>query len=327
MDTKALARARDRLAEQKAKHAVLRDEREAEVYRKIPPLRTLDARLRALVGEVIGLAARSDGDFAAALARVQAESTELCAQKAEMLVANGYPANWLDEIVTCPHCRDTGYLKHGEMCDCLRELYEEEAKKDSTFLMPSLEESSFDNFSLKYYEGEAREQMALVFDACKKYAATFGRNSQNLLFRGRTGLGKTMLTKCIAKTVSEKGASVVYETALDAFNAFEEQKFSRDAETYAAASERVKRILSCDLLILDDLGTEMTTSFTQSALYNIINSRLAANKKTIISTNLSTGDLEKRYIEQTVSRIKGEFAVLVFKGRDIRAIKKEQRYL
>ena len=113
--------------------------------------------------------------------------------------------------------------------------------------------------------------------------------------------------------------------AQDAFAAFEEQKFSRDAETYAAASEKVNRILSCDLLILDDLGTELTTNFTQSALYSIINSRLAANKKTLISTNLSHEELATRYIPQTVSRLNGEYDTLFFMGRDIRAIKKEHR--
>ena len=119
---------------------------------------------------------------------------------------------------------------------------------------------------------------------------------------------------------------MVYETAQEAFAAFEEQKFSRDAETYAAATEKVKRILGCELLILDDLGTELTTSFTQSALYYIVNTRLTEHRKTIISTNLSDAELAARYIPQIMSRIGGEFDKLPFMGRDIRAIRKEQRY-
>ena len=119
---------------------------------------------------------------------------------------------------------------------------------------------------------------------------------------------------------------MVYESAQEAFGAFEEQKFSRDAETYATASEKVKRILCCDLLILDDLGTELTTSFTQSALYNIVNTRLTENRKTVISTNLTDAELASRYLPQIASRIGGEYDTLLFLGEDIRAIRKEQRY-
>ena len=325
MDGKALARARERLAQQKADNAALRDAREAEAYRRIPALRDADAELRALVGEVIAVTAAHGADSAEALERIQQRSAELCAKKAELLTANGYAADWLDEIVSCPRCRDTGYLKNGEMCACLQQLYREEKNAaDSVFLDSG--KNGFADFSLDYYTGEARQCMELTYAAARQYAVGFDEESPDLLLQGGTGLGKTFLSGCIAQVVSAKGYSVVYETAQAAFGAFEEQKFSRDAETYAAASEKVKRILGCDLLILDDLGTELTTGFTQSALYNIINSRLTENKKTIISTNLPDGELAARYIPQTVSRIAGEFDVLVFMGRDIRAIKKEQRY-
>jgi DNA replication protein DnaC len=168
--------------------------------------------------------------------------------------------------------------------------------------------------------------MELTLAAARAYAGGFGPDSTNLLLQGGTGLGKTLLSRCIAATVSAGGHSVVYETAQEAFGAFEEQKFSRDAETYAAASEKVKRTLHCELLILDDLGTELTTSFTQSALYNIVDSRLTAGRKTVISTNLTDAELAERYIPQIVSRIGGEYDKLPFLGRDIRAIRKEQRY-
>lgn len=325
MDGRVLRLARERLAEQKANNVALRDTREAEAYRAIPALRTVDAQLRALVGEVIGIAAERGSDTAAALARVDAQSAALCAEKAALLTEAGYPADWLDEIVNCPHCRDSGYRKDGSICSCLRALYEEEkARELSSALAAS--ERSFADFSLDYYTGEARACMELTLAAARAYAVGFDADSPNLLLQGGTGLGKTFLSGCIAQVVSSMGRSVVYETAQDAFAAFEEQKFSRDAETYAAASEKVKRILSCDLLILDDLGTELTTSFTQSALYSIINSRLAANKKTLISTNLSGEELAARYIPQTVSRLNGEYDTLFFMGRDIRAIKKERRY-
>ena len=166
----------------------------------------------------------------------------------------------------------------------------------------------------------------MTLNYCRSYAERFGEDSPNLLFRGGTGLGKTFLSGCVAKAVSDKGFSVVYETAGDAFAAFEDRKFSRDIAQSEEAADRVRRILDCELLILDDLGTEMSTGFTHSALYNIINSRLTKGKKTIVSTNLSAGEMEARYTPQVVSRIFGEYDTVPFRGRDIRAIKNERRY-
>ena len=325
MDGRLLNRARARLAEQKARAAALRESREAEAYAAIPGLRKIDAAQRGLVGEVLELTANGKMDAAAALERVQEKSLALCAEKSELLVSHGFPADYLEETVSCPKCADSGYLRDGSVCSCLAALYEEERSKELSSLLRAGEES-FADFRLDYYTGAARECMELTYAAAKSYAVNFGKDSPNLLLQGGTGLGKTFLSGCIARVVSAKGCSVVYEGAQEAFGAFEEQKFSRDAETYASASEKVKRILGCDLLILDDLGTELTTSFTQSALYNIVNTRLTAGRKTIISTNLEDDELAARYIPQTVSRISGEYDTLLFMGRDIRAIRKEQGY-
>ena len=325
LDGKLLARARERLAERRAANAMETDRREAEVYAAVPEIRRIDAEMRGLLGELLDITGGGE-DAAAGLARVQRRSAELCAEKAEYLTRRGYGADYLDGIVSGPVCRDVGYLENGEICACLLRLYEEEKAKDLSVLLRAGEES-FADFRLDYYTGEARECMEVTLDAARAYAENFGPDSPNLLLQGGTGLGKTLLSGCIARTVSALGRSVVYETAQDAFAAFEEQKFSRDAETYAAASEKVKRILNCDLLILDDLGTELTTSFTQSALYSIINSRLTACRHTIVSTNLTNAELAARYIPQIVSRIGGEFDTLPFMGRDIRAIRKEQRYI
>ena len=324
MDGKLLARARERLAARREANAAERDRREAEAYAKAPELRHIDADLRRLVGEVIGLTGRG-GDIAAELEQVRQESLRLCAEKAETLVAHGFPADWLDDLVSCPSCRDTGYRPDGTICDCLLRRYEEEKAKELSALLRA-GEKSFADFRLDYYTGEARACMELTLAAARAYAESFGPDSANLLLQGGTGLGKTFLSGCIARTVSSLGRSVVYETAQEAFTAFEEQKFSRDAETYAAASEKVRRILNAELLILDDLGTELTTSFTQSALYYIVNTRLTENRKTVISTNLTDAELAARYLPQIVSRLNGEYETLVFLGEDIRAIRKEQRY-
>ena len=325
LDGRLLSLARKRLAEKKDRNRALRESREAEAYAKIPALRQIDAAQRALVGEVLELTLDHRMDAAAALEQVQHRSTELCERKTALLRENGYPETWLDEVTDCAVCHDTGYLRDGSVCACLLALYEEERTREFSSSLKAGEEG-FADFRLDYYTGEARDCMELTFHAARQYAVSFGADSPNLLLQGGTGLGKTFLSGCIAKVVAAKGCSVVYETAQEAFAAFEEQKFSRDGETYAAASEKVKRILNCDLLILDDLGTELTTGFTQSALYHIINTRLTERRKTLISTNLTDGELAARYIPQIASRIGGEFDTLLFMGRDIRAIKKERRY-
>ena len=324
LDGKLLARARERLAERKAANQAEEDRREAEVYAAAPEIRQLDAQLRALLGEVLD-AACGGGDAAATLEAVREKSAALCTEKEQTLEARGWSRDYLSGVVSCPHCHDSGYRTDGSICTCLTALYEAEKAKELSTLLKAGEES-FADFRLDYYTGDARECMELTLAVARAYAERFGPESTNLLLQGGTGLGKTFLSGCIARTVSAGGRSVVYETAQEAFAAFEEQKFSRDAETYAAASEKVKRIASCDLLILDDLGTELTTSFTQSALYNIINSRLTAHRKTVISTNLTDEELAARYLPQIISRLNGEYETLLFLGEDIRAIRKQQRY-
>ena len=165
-----------------------------------------------------------------------------------------------------------------------------------------------------------RSNMERIYDACRDYAYEFSPRSGNLLLSGDPGLGKTFLSACIARVVSETGHSVVYDTAAHIFERFEAQKFSRD-ET-GGADEDVSRLLRCDLLIIDDLGTELTTEFVRSAFYQIVNTRLMTNKKTIVATNLSPADLSRRYGANILSRIEGAYRILPFFGDDIRKQKK-----
>ncbi len=325
IDGKLMARARESLAQIKENNENLHEERLLEVYTRVPEVRRIDAALRALMGEVISASLKKGEAAKREIDSISARSTELCADKAEALVEAGYPADYLEDVYSCEVCRDTGYTASGELCTCLMKLYEEE-KSAYLSSIPGHEGDSFSAFSLDYYTGADRELMEMTLNFCRSYALSFGESSPNLLFRGGTGLGKTFLSGCVAKAVSDKGFSVVYETAGDAFAAFEDRKFSRDPAQSEAAGERVRRILDCELLILDDLGTEMSTSFTHSALYNIINSRLTAGKKTIVSTNLTAEEMSERYTPQVVSRIFGEYDTVPFRGRDIRAIKKERRY-
>ena len=326
-----LMRARERLARQREENERELEERRRRVYAGVPEIKEIDAAERRLLAEVVGAALRERADPDAALREIDEKSLELRARRAELLTENGFGAEYLNDIYGCSKCHDTGY-RGGRMCECLRRLYESEQAKDLSSML-DLGECDFSRFDLGYYPEEvdpargisARECMTLVLGACRSYARSFGSESPNLLLRGGTGLGKTFLSGCIAREVSSRGFSVVYDTASSAFAAFEDQKFARSPEISEPAAQKVTRMLRCDLMILDDLGTEMTTAFTQSALYTLVNTRLTENRKTVISTNLTPEELSARYSAQTVSRIFGEYDQLLFMGRDIRAVKKQRR--
>ena len=166
--------------------------------------------------------------------------------------------------------------------------------------------------------------LVLVYEVCLNYAQKFGRfHFKNLFLTGAPGLGKTFLSACIARSVSEQGFSVVYDTAGNIFAQFENRKFQRDAEGVQTARDETRRYLNCDLLILDDLGSELTTQFTQSALYELINTRLVSDRRTVISSNLTPEDVVRRYTPQISSRLLGEFYILHFFGDDIRLLKRK----
>ena len=185
-------------------------------------------------------------------------------------------------------------------------------------------DESFEHFDLTLYDESARPKMERVFQVCRTFAQTFRPGTMNLLLQGGTGLGKTYLSACIARVVAGAGYAVAYETAASALDAFECAKFQRSSADGEAAAQRVEQYLGCDLMILDDLGTEMITAYSTSALYTLINTRLTRKKATIISTNCSNEELQKKYTPQILSRIAGEYQTLPFAGRDIRQIKKER---
>lgn len=333
LDGKLLARARERLERIRADNESERERRQARTWAGIPRLREIDGQLRRLLGEVIGLTLRRDGEARAALEAVQARSEALQREKAALLSENGLPPDYLDEIYSCRLCRDRGFDAGGKPCRCLLELYRREQARELSSLL-KLGADDFSQFDLNYYCAETdprygispREAMGMVLSTCRQYAEDFGNGSRSMLLRGGTGLGKTFLSACIARRAADRGFSVVYDTAVSAFEAFETSKFHREGPGAEDAADKCSRILSCELMILDDLGTEMTTQFTQSALYTIVNTRLCAQRPTIISTNLSAEEMSARYSAQIMSRIDGEYDTLLFLGRDVRAVKKEQRY-
>lgn len=320
LDGKILARAREQIAHRHADNVAEHYLRQEKIYALIPEIRRIDARLRTQMSELVGLTIKRSADLADALSALEEESLALQVKKAELLNERGYPADYLEDIYSCLKCKDTGFIGSA-MCSCLTQEYNRQLTSELSTLLKNNDER-FESFDLSLY-GEAREAMSIVFDTCREYAASFSERSMNLLFQGGTGLGKTFLSACIARVVAQNGHSVCYDTAASALEAFELKKFARDAETAEKAATRVERMLECELMILDDLGTEMLTQISISALYTLINTRLVEGKKTIISTNLTDAELARRYTPQICSRIDGEFLKLPFAGTDIRMMKKE----
>lgn len=214
------------------------------------------------------------------------------------------------------------------MCSCLQELCRQEQEKDLSTLLET-GPADFSAFSLQYYSPRIdpaygispRESMQIVFDEARSWAENFSEDSASLLFSGGTGLGKTSLSACIAKSVSEKGYSIVYDTAVHMFSAFEAEKFRTSQESLTGGTEKY---FQCDLLIVDDLGTEMTTQFTISVLYTVVNTRLMNRRPAIISTNLKMDEIQRRYTPQIVSRLEGAYRTLPFVGSDIRLIRRDE---
>ena len=326
-----LRRATERLEDQRRRREDQQNARRREIYAAIPRVAEIDRQLRRTIVDIIAASLRQGNDPVPAIGVIRDKNLDLQAERAELLVAHGYPADALDDKPACPKCNDTGW-RGAVMCQCLKNLCAQEQIKELSKLL-DLGEQSFDTFSLDVYSPSPwrgsgispRENMEMVYEICLNYAQKFGRfYFNNLFLSGAPGLGKTFLSACIARTVSENGFSVVYDTAVNIFSRFEDKKFSRDADDTREARDETRRYLSCDLLILDDLGSEMTTPFVQSALYTLINSRLTADRRTVISFNLSMEDVRRRYAPQIASRLEGEYRVLPFFGEDIRLLRKQR---
>ena len=300
---------------------------EQELYRKEPRLRELDRALRGTMSELAELAVcgRPVEATGPEITDIRARNLELQAQRAQLLKDLGYEADALDSKPACTLCGDSGWTGSG-MCSCLKQLCAEEQMKALTALLNLTDEQSFEKLRLDVYsdapwqgDRSPRENMKRVVTVCEGFARQFPNYPlKNLMLSGGTGLGKTFLSGCIARQVSEGGHSVVYDTAINLFAAFETRKFTRDAAEERQARDDTRRYLSCDLLILDDLGSELTTPLVQTTLYEVVNSRLQTDKRTIISTNLSMEQIARRYSPQIVSRIGGLYRELTFYGEDIR---------
>lgn len=330
-DAAIVQRASARLARRKEIRERRRWDLEQELYRRQPRLRELDRAIGGTMAELAGLAIsgkpiQADGPE---IADIRRRNLELQAQRAELLHTLGYEPDALDPTPACTQCGDSGWAG-AEMCTCLKELCAQEQMKALTALLNLTDEQNFDRLRLDVYsdqpwEGKRSpwENMKRVVTVCEGFARRFPDYPlHNLLLSGGTGLGKTFLSGCIAREVSGRGYSVVYDTAISLFSTFEAKKFSRDLGQERQARDDTRRYLNCDLLILDDLGSELTTPLAQSTLYEVVNSRLQGGKHTIISTNLSMEQIGARYTPQVVSRLAGAYQELTFYGDDIRRMRR-----
>lgn len=314
-------RARDRLAQARADRESENLQHLQQAYARVPRLREIDRQLRQTMAMAAQAVFSQGGDANAAMERARQANLGLQREREELIRLH-FEEGYLDDSPICAHCGGTGYVG-ATMCECLRELCRQEQKKELTFL--SVGRESFDQFRLDYYPDRIdpatgkniRDIMERTFQTCRRYAQNFSERSRNLLFSGDTGLGKTFLSACIARTVADNGFSVVYESAGHLFAKLERAKFGGDDD----ARRESEKYTACDLLIVDDLGTEMAGQFTTSALYTLINDRLLTGKPTIISTNLTTEELGKRYSPQIVSRLRGSYDRVAFLGEDIRVRK------
>jgi len=284
----------------------------------VPRLRQIDLELRRSMTSAARAVFTAGGDGKGAMDAVR-ESNLALQQERQALIEANFEEGYLDDSPVCDHCGGSGYVG-STMCECLRELCRQEQKRELTFL--NVGKETFDQFRLDYYPDRIdpklgvniRSVMERTLQICRRYAVEFTERSENLLFSGDTGLGKTFLSACIARAVADRGYSVMYESAGHLFSKMERAKFGGDED----ARRETEKYSLCDLLIVDDLGTEMGGQFTTSALYTLINDRILAGKATIVSTNLTTEELEKRYSSAIASRLRGNYRRIAFIGEDIR---------
>ncbi len=291
-------------------------QRRREVAQKIPQLAEIDAALSQTVENIFAQTLAGKENIAQRMEQMKKENLELQAIRGDILESNGFPRDYTKIKYECEQCEDTGYL-HMKLCPCMRRALTL-AGYESSGLGALMQTQRFDTFSLEYYQGEERVRMKENFDLCYRYAHTFGdAEMKNMMFSGHTGTGKTHLSTAIAKVVIDRGFDVVYLSAQNMFSDFEREQFGKGDEKEEGA-RATERYLSCDLLILDDLGTEMSTQFTVSRLYHLVNTRLNHGQGTIVSTNLTPSELGERYTDRLLSRFMGEYLQLRFLGKDVR---------
>lgn len=290
-------------------------------YKAIPQLHDFDVSIAEQSVASAKLALSGD---TAAVAKLKDKIKELSQEKEALLAAHGFPENYLTPDYQCPICKDTGYVGR-EKCQCFKQAIVDLLYSQSN-IKTAIAAENFDTFSYEYYDKDYVEEttglspyenIRRVVRECIEFIKNFNDSYENILFYGNTGVGKTFLTNCIARELLNTSHTVIYLTSFQLFDILEKNKFRKGDDDFEIA-EQFNGILECDLLIIDDLGTELNNSFISSQLYLCINERYLSKKSTIISTNLSLDELNRMYSERIFSRITSNYKLLKIVGDDIR---------
>lgn len=298
------------------------DKRCETVYNKIPEINEINQKISFLSVKQARKLLEGDDN---ALTELKFQIRKLSERKTKLLTEAGFPADYLEPVYDCPDCKDTGYIG-SQKCHCFQKAVIDLLYTQSN-LKNILQKENFNTFSFSYYSGNhvdpktGRSSLATIqkaYETAWEFVNTFSTEFRNLFLYGDTGIGKTFLSNCIAKELIDRSYSVIYFSAFELFDTLAKSRFEKDE----IADQMNEHIFDCDLLIIDDLGTELANSFTVSQLFLCLNERLLRRKSTIISTNLSLDDLIHIYSERTFSRITSNYTMLRLTGDDIRIKKK-----
>ena len=312
-------------------HAAQLEDRISSLYKNYPQLEQLNKKIQDLGIEMTKSILTQANNKT--IKELEAKQEDLIRQKTNIMVENNISPSYMSLEYDCNICKDTGFLDDGDQCKCLKQRILNDSYEMSN-LKQILSEDNFDNFDFSIfsdqleegYDVSPRENIKNIFHSVQEYINNFDiqariKADNNLLFRGATGQGKTFICSCIAKQIMDKGYTVIYQTAFNLMDIIERYKFKTDYYT-DRDEENYKNLFMCDLLIIDDLGTELINSFTSAELFNILNSRLNSRKKVIISTNLDIAQIGNLYTDRTLSRIVGNFHIYDFYGSDLRFMRK-----
>lgn len=298
----------------------LHEQRRAEIADRLPGFEDLDAKVREISMERARLLLNGGDD---SLSSLHDDLQEIAAQKKALLRSAGFPEDYLEPVYTCPDCQDTGYILTPEQtrtkCRCFRNqeiavLYEQSNIQDM------ISHENFSTLSYEYYQGEDLELFRRAVKICKDFVQNFKQDYHNLLFYGTVGTGKSFLSGCAAEELLKEGRSVIYFSSVGLFDTL--ARYTFDSKSREDLSGFCEDLYNCDLIIIDDLGTEVTNSFVASQLFSCLNERHMRRKATIISTNLSLEEMRDRYSDRVFSRIVSNYTLCKLTGPDIRMRRK-----
>jgi DNA replication protein DnaC len=307
----ALKNARNAFDARKDEYRKLSRNKKAALYSEIPELKALNSDVASLIRAAVSVAG-GEGECAGGAAKTGI--SELIDKRNIILRAKNLPENYIDDVYFCQNCKDSGFDEKGVICGCYSEIIKREAYSLSN-IGERIKNENFDTFDFSIFQN--KKEIMINYEIVKGFCDnTLPQN--NILFTGNTGTGKSFFSSCVAKSFLDSGQSVLYLSATQISNILDDAKFKRKPDGALNLDEYVDFIKDCDLLIIDDLGTEHAFPYSQSQLFDILETRYINRKKNVISTNLDLGELAQRYSQRFSSRALGYYEILLFQGADLR---------